>query len=319
MCPDFNSRILTDTSHAGSAAASIKQPSPTSISGILSSIGQDHAHGGSLRRQPNSDRSHLPLGVTMLHDSLSFLDERGEPFRLMIANTRSTRERAYSLATRIYRRFGYVPHETKFMISRFDLIADTMTFLIEDRRGRDIATASLHFDSQAGLPCDEIFSDEINILRGKGRRLVEVTRLSVDERTQSRTVLTRLLEILGMSAWVGNATDCIAEVNPRHASLYETLMTFRQVGTQRPCPRVSGAPAVLLRLSDENYLREVRRCAGAGAVSDKKILMNTIYPDFFPAHHGLHIARKLREHNHPMSEADARYFGLAGFISDQAV
>jgi hypothetical protein len=105
---------------------------------------------------------------------------------------------------------------------------------------------------------------------------------------------------------VKGAHDFLIEVNPRHVSYYERLLRFELAGTQRPCPRVHGAPAVLLRLDLALVEREVRRVAGRRAAAGER----SLYPYFIPSSEEPALARDLAYHHGAMSADDAEYFGV---------
>src|SRR6185436_10812143 len=117
--------------------------------------------------------------------------------------------------------------------------------LAEDETGRACGTISLVFDSTLGLPCNEIYRDEVATVRGQGCKLVEVTRLAIeDDIPNARTLLQHLFYLAYIFArFVGGCTDMIIEVNPRHVLYYKRYLRFEQIGTETACPRVKGAPA----------------------------------------------------------------------------
>jgi hypothetical protein len=208
-------------------------------------------------------------------DEMRFASDGGAGFRVMVASKRGLRERAYALAHRIYRTCGYVEDQEGLLICPYDARPDTFTLLIADDSGNDIATASLVFDSACdGLPCDEIYHDDLVDLRKRHRRLVEVTRLCINEKIRSRDVLVRLFNLLFIQAVnIRDCTDCVIEVTPQHANYYRRLLSFEQLGPQRLCPRV-GVEGVMLHLRREVYERELGRSRssdGAVLASDRSL------------------------------------------------
>ncbi len=235
--------------------------------------------------------------------------DNGDPgFQIRVAADRATRRRAYALAHRVYSGRGYVSGEQQLILSRFDTHTSTLTLLAQDEQGGDAATISLVFDSDEGLPCDEIYRDELDSLRGQGRRLVEVTRLAISEENQrSKLLLVRLFNFIYIFARrVRGFDDFVIEVNPRHVTYYRRLLNFEQVGPERACLRVQGAPAVLLRCDLGMGEREIRRVGGQGARSDER----TLYPYFYSWLEEGAVAQFLATSHKPMTRDDARYFGL---------
>lgn len=180
-----------------------------------------------------------------------FTDRGGKAFRISVATDADTRRRAAELAHRVYRKSGYVSEdesarEHMTMLER----PNVFTLLAEDEWGRSAGTVSLVFDSQEGLPCDEIFHNELEGLRARGRRMAEVTRLAIGEdHARSKALLVHMFDFIFSFAFhVKGCTDFIIEVNPRHSAFYRRLLSFETAGPVRPCPRVQDAPAELLRL-----------------------------------------------------------------------
>lgn len=109
------------------------------------------------------------------------------------------------------------------------------------------ATLRLGLDSIAGLQADALYAREIDRLRSGSRRIAEITRLAIDAPCHPATLL-RALFFQAVASLRGDApiTDLVIEVHPRHARFYVQRFGFIEIGEQRCCARVGGAPAVLL-------------------------------------------------------------------------
>ncbi|HYF50392.1 MAG TPA: hypothetical protein VEJ63_13365 [Planctomycetota bacterium] len=177
-------------------------------------------------------------------------DGRGD-FSIRVASDQATRRRAYALAWRVYHRAGYVQGEADGLcVSAYDAFTGTVTLLAQDSSGRDVGTISIVFDSSLGLPCNEIYREEVDLIRAEGRMLVEFTRLAIeDDVPNARTLMMYMFSMAYIfGRHVGRCSDILIEVNPRHVEYYKRLLRFETVGPERPCPRVKGAPAVLLKM-----------------------------------------------------------------------
>jgi hypothetical protein len=229
-------------------------------------------------------------------------------YRLRVACDRASRERAYRLAQRVYHSCGYVPDQSGMCVSPFDGNPQTLTILAQDSKGCDAGTISLIFDSVNGLPCDEIYASELDPLRASGRWLVEVTRLAIDkDHAHSKTLLVQLFEFISIyGRRVKRYTDFVIEVNPRHVNYYRRLLAFQTLGPERPCPRVNGAPAVLLRLDLFEQESLIRRIGGQRAASTDRCL----YSYFCALEDEEEIAQFLSRNHKPMSKGEARYFNI---------
>ena len=137
---------------------------------------------------------------------------------------------------------------------------------------------------------------------------MEVTRLAIaPEHTHSKLLLVRLFNFIYIFARkVKGYDDFVIEVNPRHVAYYRRLLGFEVAGSERPCPRVQGAPAVLLRLDLAYPETEVRRIGGAGHGAGER----TLYPYFYTWLEEGAVAEFLARQHRPMSAEEQRYFGL---------
>lgn len=268
---------------------------------------------------PETRFAHKPSAVSQALRAISrdiesgnatwhFENENGVDYRIRVASNRDTRERAYRFAHRVYRDSGYAPEGTEMIVSKFDSDPQTFTLLAEDSSGREAGTITVIFDSGNGLPCDEIFSAELNGLRGNGRRLVEVTRLAIDkDHARSKLLLIHLFNFESIFAReVKRYTDQIIEINPRHVNYYRRLLAFEQAGPERPCPRVNGAPAVLLRLDHSVQKQEIARTRLA-----QRSFSRSLYAHFCSLDQEEPIAEFLARQHRPMSIDEAGYFGLS--------
>jgi hypothetical protein len=120
--------------------------------------------------------------------------------------------------------------------------------------GQVVGTVTVRCGRRVRLHAETGFAEHVDALRRQGCRLVEYTRFAIN-----RDVLASIghevnlaLELIRRAFLLGrismNATDCLIEVNPRHARYYQQAFGFRPFGREQPCERV-GAPARLLHLN----------------------------------------------------------------------
>jgi hypothetical protein len=137
-------------------------------------------------------------------------------------------------------------------------------------------TLTLGLDSDDGLHADALYKQEIDVLRKKGLRVCEITKLAFDPKYSSKEALASLFHLAYIYARdIYDATDLLIEVNPRHASFYKRRLGFKQIGEMRTCPRVD-APAVLLRVALEYGAKQISKHAGSRDANEK-----SLYPYFF--------------------------------------
>ncbi|MBA4387646.1 MAG: hypothetical protein C0404_06670 [Verrucomicrobia bacterium] len=172
-------------------------------------------------------------------------------YEITIARTLEDRKRAWAMVYKLYLEKGYAqPDSDQLWYGMHDALPQTTTFIVT-RDGNDIATVTVVFDSEIGLPADTLYRDELDKLRMNGRRLCEVVSLVSNEtdRRGAIDVLKHLFKVgLHMSTRLVDATDFVITVNPHHAAYYERKLLFRRTGEIRSYEKVNGAPAALLIL-----------------------------------------------------------------------
>ena len=193
-----------------------------------------------------------------------------EVFHIRLADSASHQEAASLLIRKMYAWRGYaVEPNAPAPASRITLFAEC--------RGVVVGTMGLCLDGEVGLPADENFREQINVLRAQGRRLCEPSRLAIDAGMTKR-VFASMIHVSYLYAHVLNGyTDYIIEVNPRHVAFYQRMLGFERVGPVRPCSRV-GAPAVLLRVPLSHMGEQIRACGGRPELQTDE---RSFYPFFF--------------------------------------
>lgn len=159
----------------------------------------------------------------------------------------------------VTRRYMF-PHPSGRRLSLYHALPSTRVFVATEGL-RIVGTATLIQDSPAGLPMDQIYRDDLDRLRGQGRRLCEGSALAVDcvHEACGRDVTLRLAGMLVLYAAEVAAMDelCIA-VHPRHVRFYERWFHARVFGELKSYQYVSGAPAQALHL-DLDLIRDLSR------------------------------------------------------------
>jgi len=193
-------------------------------------------------------------------------------FHIRMANSQGRREAASLLLKRMYGWRGYdIDPAVHHAMNKITLFAET--------GGQTVGTMSLCLDNaESGLPADENFQLELDVLREQGRRLCEPSRLAIDK-GMSKRVFAALIHISYIYAHnIHGFTDYVIEVNPRHVMFYKRMLGFKDFGGERPCTRVN-APAVLLRLELDYMGEQIRKFGG---LMEQQSNERSFYPYFFP-------------------------------------
>jgi hypothetical protein len=211
----------------------------------------------------------------------SRLDDE-EVFHIRLADSASHQEATGLLIRKMYGWRGYaVEPDGAAPASRLTLFAEC--------RGAVVGTMGLCLDGALGLPADENFREQLDVLRDQGRHLCEPSRLAIDAGVTKR-VFASMIHVSYLYAHVLNGySDYVIEVNPRHVAFYQRMLGFERVGPVRQCSRV-GAPAVLLRVPLCHMAEQIHACGGR---PDLQTDERSFYPFFFAPGEEAAIARRL--------------------------
>jgi hypothetical protein len=192
-------------------------------------------------------------------------------FRIRLADTESGRNSASMLINKMYAWRGYgSAHQVKANPSRITLTASD--------KEKVIGTITLGIDSPSGLLADEIFKDEVDAYRARGRKVCELTKLAFDPTTRSKTALASLFHIIFIYLRrVQKCTDIFIEVNPRHRRFYERMLGFKKHGPKKMNPRVN-APAYLLCVETDYVEEQIQKMGGTSSHDNAE---KSLYPYFF--------------------------------------
>jgi hypothetical protein len=165
----------------------------------------------------------------------------------------------------------------------------TMVTVAADCGGDTVATITLCFDSQVGLPADQNFCAELDGLRARGAKLVEPSRLAIGGDVPKRVFASMMHIAYICGHRLHGATDMVIEVNPRHVLFYRKMLGFRMLAGERTCSRVN-APAVLLQLECQYMEEKIRRFGGHMERGGSE---KSFYPYFFSPQDETGIAKRL--------------------------
>jgi hypothetical protein len=207
-------------------------------------------------------------------------------FKIRAANTEGHRSSANILVTRRYAWRGY---QTSVAAPEVD-DANRIT-LVAVGHDETIGTISIGFDNAEGLFVDDLFPDEVNALRGEGRKVCEFTKLAMDSLVRSKRVLASLFHVAYIYAHRLKGFDSLLiEVNPRHVLYYEKMLGFTVLGPERLNKRVD-APAVLMCLDFSHAHAQISRFGGSPQYS---AVERSLYPYFFSIKEEAGIVGRLR-------------------------
>jgi len=206
-----------------------------------------------------------------------------QEFKVRLATTEDRRKSASLLIEKMYSWRGYEADALGQDPNKITLVAHQENIVA--------GTVTLGMDGPRGLVVDELYKDEVDELRAKGRKIAELTKLAVDESSASKSVLAALFHIAFIYAFhIHKYTDFVIEINPRHVFFYKRMLGFNLLGSERMCPRV-GAPAVLLHV-ELDYIGQ--KISELGGVLPPPPGEKSLYPYGFSKEDEMGIAHRLQ-------------------------
>ena len=206
-------------------------------------------------------------------------------FKLRFAQRDETFNNASMLVQKRYAWRGFPKAQLKKYPNRITILSF--------HQEKIVGTVTVGYDSEEGMLADEIYKPEIDVLRAKGRRVGELSKLAIDENIGSKQLLASLIHIAYLYGVIHECTDAIIEIVPRHKAFYEKMLGFKQIGEERMNNRVHFT--VLLMHLELDYMREkIETLGGKGKAAKDR----SLYPYFFSAQdqEGI-LGRLLREEN----------------------
>ena len=229
-------------------------------------------------------------------------------WRIVVANTRELREKAFRLVYDVYIREGYdlrYGRESGLWCTIHHLHPDTTIFLAE-KEGRLAGSVTVMPDSRLGLPTDRIFPEPLADLRKAGRRLSEISSLVVTEEPEGippelAMHLYRLAHLASLNLL--KSTDIVASVMARHRDFYSRFLLFDEVSEAPRLSPKTGEQVSYARLNletmKERYEQRYARAKGR----------RNLYRWFFQNEDEPDMVDWLRRSRSPMTTEDLYYFG----------
>lgn len=232
-------------------------------------------------------------------------------FIIKIANNTEDREAVFQLGYEIYLEKGFIgKNPYQWLIKNYDFDNDTVILMVQDLQKNVVGSVTLVFDESSHLPAEKIYSKELSTLRASGTKMVELSRLVISPKYRNlNEILILLFNYAAIYVHKVKRYNCLSiQVNPRHKNYYKALLNFEELGSEKPCPQVQNAPAVLLYITENQYLEEVRKHS-----SDEKSLKKerSLYPYFIKPEQESLVAYYLEKQAKPMTLEEKLYFGFS--------
>jgi hypothetical protein len=108
---------------------------------------------------------------------------------------------------------------------------------------------------------DALYNKELDALRSKGRKVVELGGLATESNKRWRNLVIFLCKAMFHYAAFTNVNDLCIMVNPKHVRFYNMIFLFEPFGEEKFYKAV-GAPAVALRVNFDRIAESLRKAYG---------------------------------------------------------
>ena len=205
---------------------------------------------------------HLAL---MFREKLEITEENLDGITFRIAQTKEELEQAFSIVHDMYVKELYMDKQPHGMrISLYYSLPFTTTFVgVKD--DKVIVACTLFLDSTYGLPMDDLYVKELELLRKNHRLIAEIGAFAVRPgyKNISANIVMHLQKmIFHYTLKYFNLDDLTITINPKHRMYYQYVMLFDQIGDEKMYQKVNGNPAIAMHLNLRTAERAFRESYG---------------------------------------------------------
>lgn len=232
-----------------------------------------------------------------------------QEFTVKIANTLEEREAAFNLCYKSYLKKGYIKENPfEWLVREYDANSETVILIVQDREKNIAGSATLVFDRATCLPAEKMYKNELNELKKINRKTAELARLTISPNFRNlKNILTLLFNYAAIYVHhVKRYDGMVIEVTPGHKNYYKELLSFDEIGPEKPYPQ-QGTPVVLLHLSTKKYLAEINRFKN-NQFKDKK--ERSLFSLFLKPEQESLVAFYLERQAIPITAEEKMYFGF---------
>ncbi len=141
---------------------------------------------------------------------------------------------AYSLVHEVFVAQGYIlPQQGGVRLRAYEALPETATFVAK-AAGKVVAVMGVVPDTpELGLPSDQAFHPELEVLRSAGRRVAEVTNLAVAPEYRNTSVFYELSRCCIAHGINQGFDDSFIAISPGHTLFFQTVLGFEPWGDRR--------------------------------------------------------------------------------------
>jgi len=127
-----------------------------------------------------------------------------------------------------------------------EYISNNTAVVLGEKMGRTVCTVSAVLDSKNGLPLDNYYKEDLDLLRNQGKKLIEIGLLADARGTGNLSSITELMAAIARFGVHSDHHDFVVGVHPRRVKFFESIFGFTSKGQIKGYGKLNTAPVVLL-------------------------------------------------------------------------
>ncbi len=171
-------------------------------------------------------------------------------------------EQAFKIVYRTYRESKYIPsNDDKMYYNHFCLLPTSNVFIFKEYKTVVSTLSSFADTKEFGLPMDSLYKSELDQLRKKGRRIVEMGMLATPKEKRMENLVIYLVKVAINYARMTHFDHICAMINPKHLRFYTDVLMFDKYGEEKWYDAVN-APAIAVGADMRVYMDKIKEAYG---------------------------------------------------------
>ncbi len=228
-------------------------------------------------RQSDKDRRRT-IRIRRSHLLTLGLESEIDRPAIKVAETDKEYKGSFRLLYQTYREMGYTgEHESKMLYNMWSLLHSTGIFVFKSYEDVIASVSLIQDTSKFGLPIDAVFREEVDLLRGQGRRVAEIGALATSYEQRMANIVMLLFKAIYHYTRLVEISDLVAIVNPKHVQFYTDILLFEPFSSEMRHYEKVGAPAVALRVNLETYDKKLEKTYGGHAGQNPELDLHAFF------------------------------------------
>lgn len=144
-----------------------------------------------------------------------------------------------------------------------EYISRNVAVILGETDEKSTCTISAVLDSKQGLPLDNYFKKELDVLRSEKKKLIEIGLLASTSESEMGNPF-QTIELLSSVARFGafsNYHDYVIGVHPRRAEFFKKIFGFNSIGESKVYHRLRKADVILLYADGQHFETLARKAS----------------------------------------------------------